>query len=183
MNKVKKTITMSLVAIVIATNALEANSDYQPYQPNRGNVGTKISSFEQGFSTAINAMERELTLTLSGLYLFEIDNNYIVYLDIGNMPREHILIAKNYMIKEGFFPITTKNMLIIDGVDRVVDAKNIIKQVKYKYFRNKNVKYKRNSTKVYKQYDHIFRDIVKSLKKHKCNDYKKMLESSKTSRF
>lgn len=175
----KKTATTLLLA---ATTLFVSASDYKPYQRNTNKYDSTMTSYERGFSTAVHAMERELEMVLSSRYVYEINNKYIVYLDISNMPSEHIMIAKNYMIKEGFYPITTKHKLIIDGVDRKADAKQIVKMVKNKYFPSRKVHYKRNTTRVYTMYDHIYRDIVKKLKKQKCSTYNLMLQPS-SSRF
>jgi len=175
----KTAITLLLAASTLCVSA----SSYHPYSRNTNTYNSTMTNFERGFSTAVHAMERELEMVLSEQHLFEIDNKYIVYLDIGNMPIEHILVAKNYMIKEGFYPITTKHKLIIDGVDRKADAKQIIKMVKNKYFPNKKIHYKRNSTKVYTMYDHVFRDIIKKLRKEKCASYDIMLKTKSSSRF
>lgn len=154
-----KLISLAILGIVSTSNA------YNGYTREHSNYEkSNVSQFERGFTAAINMLDREARAV--ELKYEEVPNKYIVYLDIRKMPKEHILVAKNYAFKEGYYPIVTRSKMILGGVDRVSDAKHIIKLMGSKYFRGKKLDYKRNTKKVYSVYNFLFKDLFRIIKQN-----------------
>lgn len=155
---------LSFAVTIAALNG----SEYTGYNCDDGKNTFNPSSFENGFFTGVNSIEREFnsqhnqdkTITYSG--------DYIVAIDISKLPKEEILILKNFGYLEGLAPITVEgSKLIFSDANRVADAKYTADMINTKYLQNKKYKAEvfNNYQKNFIKKDYIYQSILDKLKR------------------
>lgn len=81
-----------------------------------------LQAYELGHYHGINQLEREFKQSMNGVSKIQF-KNYMVGIDVSDIPAHKIFLLKNYGYLEGVNPVTlTNNMLIFNSYERKADA-------------------------------------------------------------
>lgn len=137
-----------LLSILLYTSCAYSNSktEYSQDQLDKIIESLKVEqdqklkdAYKLGHFHGVTQIEREYDMELyrrnSGELKFK---NYIVAMQIKELPRHEVLLYKTYGFSEGLRPITTDNeLLVFESYDRLADALYLLDNVLYKSYFDK----------------------------------------------
>lgn len=156
--KMKKTIILFGLA-----SSLALSSPYTGYAED--NAPSKI--YENGFFHGINCIEREFEMQLKGGKDIVFEGKYLVVMPTKSLPKEQILIYKNYGYLEGMMPVTIEDgYIVFKALDREADAKYLVDEIlNAKYFKGDDRATIINNAKpTYRKSDFIYGKILDNVK-------------------
>ena len=163
--KIKK-IGLTVVAVLsFYSNTMASEyTGYSNYKKVKENKQATV--YENGFHHGINCVEREFKLYKKRDESIKF-KRWMVYMDISSLPREEILIYKNYAYEEGMLPVSIQGeKLVFKSFDRKADAEYLATSVLSKYISNTHrIKIKSNNPmNNYKIGNFIYSEIFEKIK-------------------
>lgn len=163
--KIKKVSLRVIVFLSLYSNAIA--SEYSGYSNDKKVKENKQATvYENGFHHGINCVEREFKFYQKRGEKVKF-KRWMVYMDIASLPREEILIYKNYAYEEGMLPVSIEGeKLVFKSFDRKADAEYLATVVLSKYISNTHrIKIKNNNPMSnYRIGNFIYSEIFEKIK-------------------
>jgi hypothetical protein len=163
--KINKVSLSVIVFLSLYSNVIA--SEYAGYSNDKKVKENKQATvYENGFHHGINCVEREFKFYQKRGEKVKF-KRWMVYMDISSLPREEILIYKNYAYEEGMIPVSIEGeKLVFKSFDREADASYLATVVLSKYISDTHrIKIKKNNPmNNYKIGNFIYSEIFEKIK-------------------